>query len=50
VTFALASGLLALLFGVALGNVVRGVPLGRSHYFEGTFTFCSTRIPSASAS
>jgi cytochrome d ubiquinol oxidase subunit II len=39
VTFALASGLLALLFGVALGNVVRGVPLGRSHYFEGTFTF-----------
>ena len=39
VTFALASGLLALLFGVALGNIIRGVPLGSSHYFEGTFTF-----------
>jgi cytochrome bd ubiquinol oxidase subunit II len=39
VTFALASGFLALLFGVALGNIVRGVPLGASHYFEGTFSF-----------
>jgi len=39
VTFALASALLALLFGVALGNVVRGVPLDASHYFEGTFAF-----------
>lgn len=39
VTIALASGLLALLFGVALGNIVRGVPLGNSHYFEGTFSF-----------
>jgi cytochrome d ubiquinol oxidase subunit II len=39
VTFALASGLLALLFGVALGNILRGLPLGASHYFKGTFTF-----------
>ena len=39
VTFAVASVLLALLFGVALGNIIRGVPLGSSHYFEGTFTF-----------
>jgi cytochrome bd ubiquinol oxidase subunit II len=39
VAFALASGLLALLFGVALGNVVRGVPLDASHYFTGTFAF-----------
>jgi cytochrome bd ubiquinol oxidase subunit II len=39
VTFALASGFLALLFGVALGNVIRGVPLGSSQYFEGTFAF-----------
>jgi cytochrome d ubiquinol oxidase subunit II len=39
VAFALASGLLVLLFGVALGNIVRGVPLAKSHYFEGTFSF-----------
>jgi cytochrome d ubiquinol oxidase subunit II len=39
VMFAAASVLLALLFGVALGNIIRGVPLGSSHYFEGTFTF-----------
>jgi cytochrome bd ubiquinol oxidase subunit II len=32
--FWLASGALALVFGVALGNVVRGVPLGRDGYFE----------------
>jgi len=31
--FSLASALLALFFGVALGNVVRGVPLGESGYF-----------------
>jgi cytochrome d ubiquinol oxidase subunit II len=31
--FGLASGALAILFGVALGNVVRGVPLDRSGYF-----------------
>jgi cytochrome d ubiquinol oxidase subunit II len=39
VTFAVASVLLALLFGVALGNIIRGVPLGSSHYFQGTFAF-----------
>ncbi len=32
-TFSLASGLLALLFGVALGNVIRGVPLEAGGYF-----------------
>jgi len=31
--FGLASAALALLFGIALGNVVRGVPLDRSGYF-----------------
>src|SRR3984957_4775627 len=31
--FGLASAALALLFGVALGNVVRGVPLDQSGYF-----------------
>jgi cytochrome d ubiquinol oxidase subunit II len=33
VVFSLSSGLLALFFGVALGNVVRGVPIGE----DGTF-------------
>ncbi len=33
VIFALASAALALLFGVALGNVLRGVPLGDDDYF-----------------
>lgn len=33
VVFALSSGLLALLFGVALGNVVRGVPIQRGRPF-----------------
>lgn len=33
-TFAGASALLALVFGVALGNVVRGVPLGPDGYFQ----------------
>jgi cytochrome d ubiquinol oxidase subunit II len=32
--FFLASGTLALVFGVALGNVVRGVPLGSDGYFS----------------
>jgi cytochrome d ubiquinol oxidase subunit II len=32
--FFLASGALALVFGVALGNVVRGVPLGADGYFS----------------
>ena len=31
--FALASILLAIFYGAALGNVVRGVPLGPDHYF-----------------
>jgi cytochrome d ubiquinol oxidase subunit II len=39
VTFSVASVLLTLLFGVALGNIIRGVPLGNSHYFQGTFAF-----------
>jgi len=33
VTFGVASALLAIFFGVALGNVVRGVPLDASGYF-----------------
>src|SRR6267378_867302 len=31
--FAISSTLLAIFFGVALGNVVRGVPLGADHFF-----------------
>jgi len=39
VVFAVSSGLLALFFGVALGNVVRGVPLDTSgHFFEPLWT------------
>ena len=38
VAFSLSSGLLAVLFGVALGNVLRGVPLDESGEFRGTFT------------
>jgi cytochrome d ubiquinol oxidase subunit II len=37
VTFSLASLLLALLFGVALGNVLRGLPLDANGEFQGTF-------------
>ena len=37
VTFSLASLLLALLFGVALGNVLLGVPLEADGEFRGTF-------------
>lgn len=37
--FFLSSGLLILLFGVALGNLVRGVPLDAAGYFQGTFAF-----------
>jgi cytochrome d ubiquinol oxidase subunit II len=37
VAFSLSSALLALLFGVALGNVLRGVPLDESGAFQGTF-------------
>jgi len=38
VVFSLASVLLALLFGVALGNVLRGVPFTADGEFRGTFT------------
>lgn len=37
--FSLASGLLILLFGVALGNLLRGVPLDAAGYFQGRFAF-----------
>jgi cytochrome d ubiquinol oxidase subunit II len=37
VVFAFASGLLALLLGVALANVLRGVPLDGNGEFRGTF-------------
>jgi cytochrome d ubiquinol oxidase subunit II len=37
VVFSVASVLLALLFGVALGNVLRGVPFGADGQFQGTF-------------
>ena len=33
VVFSVASGLLAIFFGAALGNVIRGVPLGKDGYF-----------------
>ena len=37
VAFSVSSVLLALLFGVALGNVLRGVPLDERGEFQGTF-------------
>jgi cytochrome bd ubiquinol oxidase subunit II len=37
--FAACSTLLIVLFGVALGNIIRGVPLDADHYFVGTFGF-----------
>ncbi len=37
--FAGASALLAVLFGVALGNLVRGLPLDANGYFLGRFAF-----------
>ena len=37
VAFSLSSALLALLFGVAVGNVLRGVPLDAHGEFQGTF-------------
>jgi cytochrome d ubiquinol oxidase subunit II len=39
VAFCLSSALLAFVFGLALGNVLRGVPLNASGYFAGTFGF-----------
>ena len=37
VGFSGSSGLLILLFGIALGNLLRGVPLDQHEYFQGTF-------------
>jgi cytochrome bd ubiquinol oxidase subunit II len=37
VVFSLSSTLLAVLFGVAVGNVLRGVPLDESGHFQGSF-------------
>ncbi len=37
--FAISSALLILLFGVALGNIVRGLPLDAQGYFAGTFAY-----------
>jgi cytochrome d ubiquinol oxidase subunit II len=37
--FVVSSAVLILLFGVALGNLLRGVPLDRHGYFQGTFAF-----------
>lgn len=37
--FSLSSVLLILLFGIALGNLIRGVPLDANGYFVGTFGF-----------
>jgi cytochrome d ubiquinol oxidase subunit II len=37
--FALSSGLLIIVFGIALGNLLRGVPLNPAGYFQGTFAF-----------
>jgi cytochrome d ubiquinol oxidase subunit II len=36
-TFSISSALLALIFGVALGNLIRGVPIGEDGYFNGSF-------------
>jgi cytochrome d ubiquinol oxidase subunit II len=37
--FSLSSLLLIVLFGVAIGNLIRGVPLDADGYFTGTFAF-----------
>lgn len=37
--FSVASALLILVFGVALGNLVRGLPLDEKGFFQGTFGF-----------
>ena len=39
VTFTASSALLIAIFGVALGNLIRGVPLDEKGYFQGTFAF-----------
>jgi cytochrome bd ubiquinol oxidase subunit II len=35
--FALSSGLLVFIFGISLGNLLRGLPLDATGYFQGTF-------------
>jgi cytochrome d ubiquinol oxidase subunit II len=39
VAFCFSSALLAFVFGLAIGNIVRGVPLDTNGYFQGTFGF-----------
>lgn len=39
VAFTGASALLVITFGVALGNMLRGLPLDQRGFFQGTFTF-----------
>ena len=39
VAFSVSSILLAFIFGLAIGNIVRGVPLDANGYFTGTFGF-----------
>ncbi len=39
VAFSLSSALLIIVFGVAIANLLRGVPLNSYGYFEGTFAF-----------
>jgi len=39
VAFCIASALLAFVLGLAMGNLVRGVPFNGSGYFQGTFAF-----------
>ena len=39
VAFSLSSALLIAIFGVALGNLLRGLPLDSFGYFQGTFAF-----------
>jgi cytochrome d ubiquinol oxidase subunit II len=36
-TFSISSALLALIFGVALGNLIRGLPIDADGYFNGSF-------------
>jgi cytochrome d ubiquinol oxidase subunit II len=45
--FSLSSGLLAIFFGAALGNVVRGVPLGSDGYFFEPLWTTFTVVPNA---
>lgn len=47
VTFSVASILLSIFFGAALGNVVRGVPLGKDGYFFEPLWTTFTVVPEA---